>query len=63
MMDRILAEQRRAAEYVLQNPNGPEVRGAALGVADWVGEEVLEMFDNMPLTAARALHEALRASL
>lgn len=40
-MERILAEQRRAAEYVIQNPDGPEVRGASLGIADWVAEEVL----------------------
>lgn len=35
---RCSARQREAAEHLLNG--GPEKRGAALGLADWVGEEV-----------------------
>lgn len=37
-MERILAEQRQCAEYLIENGHD---RGAALGLADWVAEEIL----------------------
>ena len=40
--ERILAEQRRAAAYLLATGDRNR-HGALLGLADWVMEEVLEM--------------------
>ena len=38
-LERILAEQRAAAEQLLEHGYD---RGAALGLADWVAEELIE---------------------
>jgi hypothetical protein len=40
-IERCRAEQRRAAAYLQENPDGPEARGAALGMSDWFAEELL----------------------
>lgn len=40
-VQRCRAEQRRAAAYLQKNPDGPEARGAALGMSDWFAEELL----------------------
>lgn len=39
-IERCLVEQIRCANYLLHD-RGDECRGAALGLADWVAEEVL----------------------
>jgi len=40
--DRILAEQIKCRDYLLQNGHH---RGAELGLADWVGEEVFFLLE------------------
>jgi hypothetical protein len=41
-IQKCIDEQARAAQYLVDNPDGDEVRGAALGVADWMAKEVIE---------------------
>lgn len=52
--ERCHAEQTRAAAYLADCPQGPESRGARLGLADWMMEEVLAMDheNNMRMLAA-----------
>jgi hypothetical protein len=38
---RCLAEQRIAAEYLREHPDGDEAGLARLGASDWVMEEIL----------------------
>ena len=52
-IEQILMEQRRARDYVLNNPNGDEIRGATLGIADWVMEEVLTIAEQSTIERYR----------
>jgi hypothetical protein len=38
-------EQKRCAEYIQNNPDSAERRGAEMGLADWMAEEVIILAD------------------
>jgi hypothetical protein len=46
-MNRILAEQRRCRDYIAEHPDEDHSRGASLGLAGWVMEEVLMRYDEL----------------
>jgi hypothetical protein len=40
-LERCLAEQLRAVEYLRAHPNAPDAFGARLMIGDWLHEEIL----------------------
>ena len=45
LVEQCRREQKRCAEYIQNNPDSAERRGAELGMADWVAEEILLLAD------------------
>lgn len=46
-VERCRKEQKRCAQYIQTHEDSPERRGAELGLADWMAEEMILLADEV----------------
>lgn len=46
-IERCRREQKRCAEYIVNNEDSAERRGAELGMSDWMAEEIILLADEV----------------